>query len=190
MGNFGGQRLHRLNLPYPSRVLFLSPVSEDHQFGSTARERLLGQLDRMVKSGRVTETKATRSRAAGTSGTSTRRSEPSGQARGAHLAEAVEGGEMSQRRPTRYTPRDRRTLHLRTVIDRHYGHRARDGREHVINLSTTARAPSRPMSTVWRLPKRSRNGAAPGETTAEHRWRFGRLTRGSFLETLAEREEN
>jgi integrase len=37
------------------------------------------------------------------------------------------------------------------MIDRHYGHLARDGREHAIKLLDTFEAPIRPTSTRWTL---------------------------------------
>jgi hypothetical protein len=72
-------------------------VDEDHPFGAEGRARLIKQLDKMVESGRVTETEAARLRAAGDS------DEFDDAARdirvrhaGAHLTAAVEGGDMTQ----------------------------------------------------------------------------------------------
>src|SRR3954468_20579610 len=36
-----------------------------------------------------------------------------------------------------------------TMIDRHYGYVARDGRDHTITSSTLTRALTRPVSTAW-----------------------------------------
>ena len=36
-----------------------------------------------------------------------------------------------------------------TMIDRHYGHLARDGRDHAITSSTTTAGPAKPTSTRW-----------------------------------------
>lgn len=76
-------------------------MSDDREVESAARKRLLGQLDQMVKAGRVTEREAARLRAAGTPGEfdDTARAIRVRHA-GAHLAEAVEGGEMTEEEAT------------------------------------------------------------------------------------------
>jgi hypothetical protein len=72
-------------------------MGEDREPRAKSRKRLLGQLDQMVKAGRVTETEAARLRAARNAGDfdETVR-EIRVRHAGAHLAEAIESGEMIQ----------------------------------------------------------------------------------------------
>ncbi len=53
-----------------------------------------------------------------------------------------------------------------TMIDRHYGHLARDGREHAIKLLDTYRAPSPSTSTRW-TPRGRRTRRPPPTLTTE-----------------------
>lgn len=99
---------------------------EDHQLGPKGRERLLKQLDKMVASGRVTETEAARLRAA------THPDEFDNAARdirvrhaGAHLTAAVQSGGMTQEEASAHLeslkngehPRSLRA-HLRSLLPR------------------------------------------------------------------------
>jgi integrase len=53
-----------------------------------------------------------------------------------------------------------------TMIDRHYGHLARDGREHAIKLlDTFTAAPIRPTSTRWTLRGRRKRHPSPDRQT-------------------------
>jgi polyhydroxyalkanoate synthesis regulator phasin len=91
-------------------------VNEDHQLDATGRERLLKQLDKMVASGRVTETEAAQLRAA-------RDSDEFDQAardirvRHAreHLNAAVEGGQMTQQEANSHLEGLKRGEHSRSL---------------------------------------------------------------------------
>jgi len=52
-----------------------------------------------------------------------------------------------------------------TMIDRHYGHLARDGREHTIRLSTGTRTSKPPTSKPWTSDGRRSCPSSPIKTT-------------------------
>jgi outer membrane protein TolC len=91
-------------------------VNEDHQLDATGRERLLKQLDKMVASGRVTETEAAQLRAA-------RDSDEFDQAARnirvrlarEHLNAAVEGGQMTQQDANSHLEGLKRGEHSRSL---------------------------------------------------------------------------
>jgi len=51
------------------------------------------------------------------------------------------------------------------MIDRHYGHLARDGRKHAIQLLDTFTTESTPTSTAWTPGGRHANGLSPTRRT-------------------------
>jgi hypothetical protein len=52
-----------------------------------------------------------------------------------------------------------------TMIDRHYGHLARDGREHAIKLLDALNAPWTLVDALW--TPRERNGVKPDNNSPE-----------------------
>ena len=91
-------------------------MNEDHQLDAKGRERLLKQLDKMVASGRVTETEAARLRTAAGSDEfdSASRDIRVRHAR-AQLNAAVEGGQMTQEEADAHLEGLKRGEHSRSL---------------------------------------------------------------------------
>ena len=89
-------------------------MNEGHQLDAKGRERLLKQLDKMVASGRVTETEAARLRAAaGSDEFDQAAREIRVRHAGEHLNAAVEGGQMTQEEANAHLEGLRRGEHSR-----------------------------------------------------------------------------
>ena len=91
-------------------------MNEEHQLDAKGRERLLKQLDKMVASGRVTETEAARLRAsAGSDEFDNAARDIRIRHAGEHLSAAVKGGQMTQAEANAHLEGLKRGEHSRSL---------------------------------------------------------------------------